>query len=328
MFLAVKGVKIMGKTIAYQIDQALENSFIKGGSKRSYRAEHGDTGDKIFYGPSKTDLHKTAKIFGRWLKEAHPDVRLVRDIQPQYLQEFVDSRVGQVSPARLRTDASNVRKICRCCDAKYHTKLSAAPVVVPAAPADTAVRTRSMDRQQALDVIARLQAGRGDTWKAVTVSLCTGLRETEACNLHAGHVHLDGGEYGYGYVNVTREDRPKHGRERTVHLISAEDRDLLAQLIRGLQPGDVIAAHGGKVYRSGSVARAIGRVCPGEMAQNRLHAIRKGFAQKCYDLVRAETSGRGQAASRGAALAFVNRQLGHGRSNDAVLNARYVADQW
>lgn len=326
--MAAKGAKNMAKTIAYQIDQALENSFIKGGSKRSYRAEHGDTGDKIFYGPTKSDLHITGKIFGRWLKTTHPDVRLVRDIQPQYLQEFVDSRVGQVSPARLRTDASNIRKICRCCDAKYRTNLSAAPVVAPAVPADAAVRTRSMDRQQALDVIARLKAGRGDAWKAVTVSLCTGLRETEACNLHAGHVHLDGGEYGYGYITVTREDRPKHGRERVVHLISAEDRDLLAQLIRGLQPGDVIAAHGGRVYRSGSVARAIGRVCPGEMAQNRLHAIRKGFAQRCYDLVRTETSGRGQAASRGEALTFVNTQLGHGRSNDRILNDRYVADQW
>lgn len=151
---------------------------------------------------------------------------------------------------------------------------------------------------------------------------------------------LQGGRYGFGYITLRSGaiDGAKHGRARTIDLLSAGDRDKLREICQDVRPGQTIMRmQDGQPYKKDSVQRAITRACAKvgireEWHQNKNHAIRKAYAQRTYDAVRKETAEQGysDADSRRMAENYVSDQLGHNgeRADRERLLDTYVAFRW
>lgn len=196
-----------------------------------------------------------------------------------------------------------------------------------------------MDEKIYRDVLGAMSK-KTETYKSLVLSRVAGLRIRETCLVHRECVHLDGGRYGYGYITLRSGaiDGAKHGRPRSIDILSASDRDALREICKGVRPGQTIMRKSdGEPYRVDSVQRAITRAC-GKLGiredwlQNKNHAVRKGFAQRAYDTVRRETAEQGcsEQDSRRMAEDYVSDQLGHGvdRADRERLLDVYIGIRW
>ena len=64
-----------------------------------------------------------------------------------------------------------------------------------------------------------------ETYKSLVLSNIAGLRVRETCQIHRECVHLQGGRYGFGYVELRSgsTDGAKHGRARTIDILTASE---------------------------------------------------------------------------------------------------------
>ena len=79
--------------LGYQITSAISACTAEGQSKRAYKNAHnGQTDYKIFGLTYKNDLCQTGKEMARFIHERYPDVKMVREIRPHMVQEYLDSK--------------------------------------------------------------------------------------------------------------------------------------------------------------------------------------------------------------------------------------------
>lgn len=172
-----------------------------------------------------------------------------------------------------------------------------------------------------------LRGSRSRAGASVVLSYRAGLRIEETCGVRFERFSDTGGKWGYGAVTVLRGDGSKGNRPRTIDIPTKEARDDIRQIVQGLQPGQLIVAKkDGSAYDKRSVTRTIARHMDklefsDEWKQNKNHAMRKSFAQDCYDVARRS------GMSKRDALAYVNRQLGHSE-NRSDLSDTYIGVQW
>ena len=79
------------RSLENQMLHALGSAKSQGESKRSYRAEHGGTGEKIFSLNYETDLRETIKSVSTFLKE-NTDIKFLKDISREDLQSFLKEK--------------------------------------------------------------------------------------------------------------------------------------------------------------------------------------------------------------------------------------------
>jgi integrase len=136
-----------------------------------------------------------------------------------------------------------------------------------------------------------------------------------------------GGRWGYGSFTILKGDGSKGGRPRTIDLVTPQAREAIKELIKDLQPGQLILQkRDGSKYQSSSITRQISRIAgkldlSQDYKQNRNHALRKAFAQASYDHLRRT------GVSKREALDYASKQLGHGANRTDLANA-YISDQW
>lgn len=326
----------MGKSrsIAQQLIHAIADCSAIGESKRSYKLQHdGDTGYKIFGISYKKDLQKTARDLGNYIRENHPDIKRVRDITPDALQGYLQSK-HSCSLSYAQRQISHIGKLQECCSHTYgrsdwHTDR----IRVPARQniQEDKIRTHVASEYQFSRLLGVMHTPRsGESWKALILSHDAGLRVQESAMVKFGRLSPSGGRWGCGTITLQgAEDGCKGGRWRTVDIITPEARERLQMCMSGLQPGDnVIRSKMGQPLDPGSIDRALQRavqrtpdVRESWAANNGIHAFRKSFAQQSYD------AARHSGSSKKEAVAYVNQQLGHGHDR-SDLTRTYIQNLW
>ncbi len=324
----------MSKSLYHQFFTAIENGYAPGESKRSYKMQHGgDLDNKIYMISYKNELKTTAKQIAAYVRAEYPGVRRVRDIPSDAWQGYIDRKASEgISSTSIDKLRSHVSKIQACVDAKFG---GAARKCGTVNPLDTSVkqRTKSMpvDVSEALKgVVSRPVA------HCITLGQVLGLRQREAVQVRVSAFHLDPGcgRWGFGFVCLAgATDGCKHGKPRMVDVRSEADRVKLLGVLADAKGETAIAKKDGSAYDTASVQRAMSRglkkLGVTGYEQNKMHAIRKAAAQDMYDFMRQKTKDKmTEQESRKAALVYVNKQLGHERSDDRKLNGTYIGDQW
>lgn len=309
----------MSHNIKAQMIRAINESTDYGASKHS--ATGGQSGavkdHKIYSVAYHGDLCKTAKSFGGWLQQEHPEIRQVRDIRPDLIEGYLQSRsVNRESAVKI---LSHITKIGKVCDHQYGKCRWETSAVQLSADLDTQkLRTVSASEDSYNKIVTAMQTGRSNAWKAVVLSRHAGLRVNEAVHVRLSAVSYTGGRYGYGTIVLTgREDGCKGGRARTVDILSPEARDAIMGVCRGVKDGDRIVTTGrGEAMQPDSISRAISRAVgragldAEQWKHNGNHAFRKAFAVDCFRVAK-----QGGASDRDA-FGYANKQLGHGENRD------------
>lgn len=339
----------MSHSIRNQLQQSVSAACHPGGSKRSERGNP-DNDWRIYscggVDPSKTYagyLRGLAGELGNWIKSNYPDCRYAYQISPSMLQGFLNDKADRgVAASSIKKDISGIRKLEKCVGhqfARARIDWKTDTIHVPDYCPEEKQRDRVMDDRTYRDVLDAMSR-KTETYKSLILSRVAGLRVRETCLVHRECVHLDGGRYGYGYITLRSGaiDGAKHGRPRSIDILSASDRDALREICKGVRPGQtVMRKSDGEPYKVDSVQRAITRACiklgiGQEWSQNKNHAVRKSFAQRAYDTVRRETAeqGRSEQDSRRMAEDYVSDQLGHGtdRADRERLLDVYIGIRW
>ena len=339
----------MSHSIRNQLQQSVSAACHPGGSKRSERSNPANDWKIYSCGgadPSKTYagyLRGLAGELGTWIRENYPDCKMAYQISPSILQGFLNSKADRgVAASTIRKDLSGIRKLEKCVGHQFRNSRidwKTTTIHVPDYCPEEKQRDRVMDDRTYRDVLDAMSR-KTETYKSLILSRVAGLRVRETCLVHRECVHLDGGRYGYGYITLRSGaiDGAKHGRPRSIDILSASDRDTLREICRNVRPGQtVMRKSDGEPYRVDSVQRAITRACVKlgigqEWSQNKNHAVRKSFAQRAYDVIRKETAEQGynEQDSRRMAEDYVSDQLGHGvdRADRERLLDVYIGIRW
>lgn len=339
----------MGHSIKNQLEQSVSAACHPAGSKRSERTNPGNDWRIYSCGGAEPDktyagyLKGISADLGKWIKENYPDCRKAYQISPSILQGWLNSKAEKgVAASTLRGYVSGLKKIEKC--VAHHFRSSnidwkTSSIHVPEGCMEDKQRDKVMSDEVYNKVLGAMSK-KTETYKSIVLSNIAGLRVRETCQIHRECVHLQGGRYGFGYITLRSGaiDGAKHGRARTIDLLSARDRDKLREICQDVRPGQTIMRmQDGQPYKKDSVQRAITRACVKvgireEWHQNKNHAIRKAYAQRVYDTVRKETAEQGYSATESRRIAenYASDQLGHNgeRADRERLLDTYVAFRW
>lgn len=317
------------RSLENQMLHALSGARSQGESKRSYRADHGDTGAKVFSIQYETDIRETIKSVCNYLK-ANTDIKYVRDIQKSDLDAYLEHKGYSCNYNTCQKLKSHLVKIERICRSRYGSSIdwNAGKTIVPV-NADCPVNIRDYVATQVdySKLKNAMQTGRSETWKSVILSRYAGCRVRETAFIKVGRFNPDGGRWGYGTITLQgMDDGAKGGRWRTLDILTAEARTELSQALEGRSGGVyVIQQKGGEHLEPESITRAWERACKRAGVDlptySKNHAFRKLYAQECYNYARIAGD------SKKRALDYAMDQLGHGPDR-ATLYTVYVHDQW
>lgn len=127
-----------------QITFAINKCFEEGTDKHSYKAENGkEMGYKIFSYEEKFRLKDVAKNFTNFLKEENINIKQIKDVKSEYIQEFLNTKTEKCTQNTINSYASSIFKIENICNKTYSScNLNwRREIIVP-----VAVRKQSSDR--------------------------------------------------------------------------------------------------------------------------------------------------------------------------------------
>lgn len=319
------------RSLYNQIDHAIREAQSRGESKRSYMREHGSTNEKLFSDGYTGDIKDTAGALCRYIKATNPDIKFIRDIRKEDLQEFLKEKSLTANAETCAKYKSHLIKLERVCRSRYGRCIdwNTSKLIVPInTDLPCSIRDYVATQADYGKLKTAMQTGRSETWKSVVLSRYIGCRVNETANIRIGRYNPDGGRWGYGTVTLQgKEDGTKGGRWRTIDIISAEARKELSEAFEGRSGGQyVIQQRNGQPVKTGSITRAWERACVRQKIDlpkyNKNHSFRKMFAQQCYDLARSVGDTKTQALDYAA-----SNQLGHGTGRKDSANT-YVHNQW
>lgn len=313
----------MGKaSLNHQLYSALQEAKALGESKRSYRASIGENKvDKIFSYSSYDSIKETSKSLARFIKNNFPEIKELKDINTQHICDFLKFKAQTCNDNSLTKIKMHIESLGIFAAKKYTSvdaekwKINQLPE--GSKPNDIRIGNAFSDMQlRKLENYASAPRRRNLS-HGITLARVAGLRIDEIWSQKISDIHIaptDKGDFGYGYLVVTDA---KHGRFRTVSLISSEDQKLLANIIGSSDGEKIITCSKTQLQRMLSTAK---KECNLDVYGQSWHAIRKSFAQNFYDFYR-------ERHTRKQTIDKTNEALGHGRRQESKLKT-YVSNMW
>jgi len=326
----------MSQNITRQLVHAVHECFTPGQSKRADKFNSTiDTRWKIYSSSSRQDMLDLAKDFGNFLREHDPAKTRAYSIQRDTVQAYIDSKASTCVDKTIGKIMSRLGKLEQCCKHTYSG--SADQFSWNVGMADIPASTKSADFVKDVpvppdvsrSVISALQEKRSEVGNAAFLSAYAGMRANETTHLKIKDIHFDGGEFGWGYIEIVKgpEGGAKGGRPRVIPILNPDISNNLIEIIGDKKPDDYIAAKAdGSRMMPDNVQRALRDVMDAKYGNtykgNRCHGMRKTWAQNYYDEVR---SG---GCTKKEAVAKTNEVLGHGTDRGEQLVKMYVKNIW
>lgn len=114
------------RNLKYQFFSAIEKHFKENINKHSLK-KTGKKGTEVFSYSQRKNLIDLASNFSNWMRENHCEVKQVKDITSQHIQEFLSSKRSVISQKSIEQYQSQFNKLQRLvnstykCEVDYHT---------------------------------------------------------------------------------------------------------------------------------------------------------------------------------------------------------------
>lgn len=306
------------RSMKQQLTYAVRSNTAIGQSKHSEKSKgkgmkgaHHD-GRSYSYSTLNSRLD-TAKQFGNWMKNSHPEIEMARDISADHVNEFLREKAETCRSATLESYASNLRALSREVNKTYHCQ-SYNPVEINT-PSSEKEASRTMPMQH--KDIERLKSSfKTDSvgHRAICMEQATGARVEGLTKLTAGDIRILSRDRAEVYIHGE-----KGGRNRTVDVVGEEHVRELDHIKEIIPEKERICP-----VKPDSLNKAFNRHLKQLGLKDKYeltstHAMRKEWAQRTYDRYR-------ENHSKLESVKYTNKQLGHGAERDQVLLDRYVAN--
>lgn len=304
-----------------QFYQILKHAEHYNHSKRDYRdlCDSRKT-DKIFSYSTFGSIKQTSVSLCNFLQEWYPDIKKVSQITQHHLWDYLYYKADNCNPTTIQKLKQHLTSLGIYASQKFSSvnidEWDVATLPIKSTKTDY-LRYKNGFSEEEVDALLNYAFAprRWNLEAAIILATTIGLRIDEIYTQRVSDIHLESkGEHGFGYVNVTD---PKHGRPRTIPLLSESDKDKLQSIINLSHTDKIITCSKDNLQRQLSKAK---NSCEIYKAWQSWHALRKYYAQTTYDYFR-------QHKSRAETIDIVNDYLGHGRHQESKL-ATYVKNMW
>lgn len=297
------------RNIKHQINHAITENCRIGHSKR---AENGINSGYIYSVQYAKNLRDTTENFSNFLRAVHPEIKWVRDIKSEHIQEWVDKRSSNWSHATAVNHISRMGIIKKQLNRTYKLDLDW-NIELPVKDDIEKVRNKAMNKEDYLKLQELLDKRAGVAKTAVAISSRTGLRIKEIARLKAEHINTD------KWVVEVR-DGAKNGKYRDVS-IRPSDRKFFVELRDNLSDGEYVCRGVNENSINKGIRRAmisLGIDSKYHMTTN--HAIRKMYARESYQQL------LDKGLSKEFAWSEVQKNLGHGAKFRQSLFDAYIGN--
>ena len=272
---------------------------------------NGSDGTKIFSYADRKNLLDFTGNFANYMKENYPNIKMVKDINSNHVQSFLNNKANNCSRATLKQYVSKANKMAKLINNTYNQDIKFNVVAPSSKSGNQVLRNQQMSKSHYEKLVNGMRDGNGKNALMITKNF--GLRVSEITKLQNKDIDLDKG--------VIRVVGGKGGRDREVPIRTKEQRQVAEQLkatvrqetdrIVPIKPNSINMA----------LSRAMDRIGVGEeYSDTGIHSIRKLYAQEQYNYY------RDQGMEINQSLSFVSRDLGHSleRGKDMDLMCIYI----
>lgn len=286
------------RNLKFQFLHVIERNFKEGMDKHSIKKLNKEN-NKIYSYADRKNLIDTSSEFSNWMKENHPNVKMIKDINNNHIQEFLeDKRIG-CSDATLKQYASRFRKLETLTNKTYGLNNSFSNVVVP-----SSLKTNGKIRNVMFsdsDFNKMIKSTTNQNLKnAMFMSKYFGLRAAECSKL----------KYTDLQDNKVYIADSKGKRSRIIYVENKEQLAAFNYIKEQAQYGRVCNC------QTGSLQQAFNRECKKnniEIKNGAFHTLRKNFATNKFKEYRQ------QGLEVQEALDRVSKNLGHNENRNKLM---------
>lgn len=306
----------MARNIKAQVTHAVNNfGYEDYLDKHSIKKEEGpQMTNRVFSQDARGLTKDVSNNIQTFLKENYSDVKLVKDIKSNMVQEFLESKKDHCTQRTVNTYAETLFKIEKCLEKAYKIELNwKSDVVVPQAYKQCLESRGVNDIMSKEDYDKIKEYCSKDTSKASNALILMqgdwGVRVKALCNILIEKVDFE---------KNTIDIKDKNGiwvkRDLT-----PETRSILEKRIDELKKKGITE---GKIYdiKRDSLNKQLTRIEKklGLDTDKSIHSIRRKIAQAKYDEFREKGLSPKEAAT------LVSNYLGHGDNREAMLRECYI----
>lgn len=307
----------MGKNVKSQFLYCINSNFKEGMSKHSLKSQGYEKQTKIFSYSDRKNLIDTSCHFSNWLKETYPDVKMVRDIKNNHLQEYLNSNSHKWTKDTIQVKLSHFKKLEKLSNQTFkNSKVSFNRDIVTPNGRDKS-RSLSMTRDDYNKLMNAIKGSKSQGVRALELSGRFGLRVSEISKLQYRDIQkINDSHYKLNIIDS------KGKRDRILDIKNKADINYLEALKKGLNIMDRLVNISSSSINK-FVCRSLKKVDLQQYVEHKtsIHCIRKMVAQEQYDKFRE------QGLSRQDSLDRVSFFLGHGKNRSECIE-RYVLNTW
>lgn len=179
------------KNIKYQFLYAINQNFKENQDKHSLKKEHRIGQATIFSYSARTNLIDISSCFANWLKNSHPEIKQVKDINPQHIAEFLSMKAESCSQKTLANYKSIFQKLSFVVNTTYHISTNyTKDLIVPASCKNGGGKIRCQ-LLESMDYHTLLKTTNANLKKALLLSQNFGLRASEISKLKVADITAD-----------------------------------------------------------------------------------------------------------------------------------------
>ena len=309
----------MARNLKYQFKYAIEQSCKFGADKHSMKnnkAENGNNSSRTLSYADRKNLIDVSSNFANWMKENHNEVKELKDINSNHVQEFLNQKAQTCTSATINQYQSKFAKLEKVVNDTYtKANVSYTNTVTPTSSNNTEkLRSKSMtdsDYNKLNNYMSNNCRSDNGT-KAIQLSYHAGLRVSECAKLQQRDIKIN--ENGTATVHVADS---KGCRSRDVHIVNKDSVQVLTNLRNSVENANdrIVPIQAESINRA--INRAMDRCNMQEYKAHKtsVHSMRKAFAQREYDRYKDEGLEPKQAWDR------VSEELGHGKNRDDLYKA-------
>lgn len=292
----------MARNIKYQFKNIIDRHFVEGMDKHSLKASGEMTGDRIFSYADRKNLIDLSSNFSNFMKENYPEVKLLKDIDSNHVQAFLNSKCSECSQQTLSQYQSRFRKLERLANSTYHIEVDYHNTTVPLSLKNGGAKIRNILLSDT-DYTKMLSTTNNNLRNALLLSKHFGLRAAECSKLKYSDVKENG-------IQIIDS---KGKRSRFVPVENRKQKEVLKQF-QQIKEGRVCPVQTGSLQQAFNRQAKKQSIC---IDNGAFHTLRKSYATEKYQEYRQSGLSVQQSLDK------VSQNLGHG-SNRNDLMKEYI----
>lgn len=288
------------RNLKYQFLNSIQKNFKEGVNKHSLKKEGTKKGNEIFSYSQRKNLIDLSSNFSNWMKENHNEVKFVKDINKEHVQEFLNSKRESCSQATLDNYQSQFNKLESVVNYTYNTNVDYhSQKIISTKNGGGKIRNDMLSKQ---DYNKLMQSTNTNFTNALSLSYNYGLRASECSKLKGSDFKEDG-------LHIV-DSKGKRSR-----IIPYEDKQQIALKEKFENLGRICNC------RTQSLQQSFNREKQklGISSKSDFHASRKAYATNKFQ----EYRNQGEDVQQ--ALDHVSKNLGHGKNRNELMKA-YICD--